>query len=182
AGDLVAIVRTSSGMGALQQFTSDKRQLYAAIDHIKLYPGGRSEVGAFGPPTPGKLGAEVDAKSKELDEFRSDLFSVGTLGAISYVVRGLSDLPGRKSILLISDGFKIMDREPLSRTSRNDRTFDRLQQLIDQTSRASVVINTINASGLQALSSMRAEDSMADASSSSGARTPDQVEQALGDR
>jgi VWFA-related protein len=184
AGDLVAIIRTSGGMGALQQFTSDKRQLYAAIEHVKWYPVGRSEVGAFapiGPPTPGKFGAEIDTKNKELEEFRSDLFSVGTLGAISYVVRGLSDLPGRKSILLISDGFKLMDREPLSGTSRNDRTLQRLQQLIDQTSRASVVIHTINASGLQARS-MRAEDYMADTDNSSGARTPDQVEQALRER
>ncbi len=100
-GDLVAIIRTSGGMSALQQFTSDKRQLYTAIENIKWYPGGRSEVGAFapiGPPTPGRFGADIDAKNKELEEFRSDLFSVGTLGAISYVVRGLSDLPGRKSI------------------------------------------------------------------------------------
>jgi VWFA-related protein len=184
-GDLVAIIRTSGGMGALQQFTSDKRRLYAAIDNIKWYPGGRTEVGAFapiGPPTAGKFGAEFDAHNKDLEEFRSDLFAVGTLGAISYVVRGLSDLPGRKSVLLISDGFRLMDREPLSRTSRNDRTLQRLQQLIDETSRASVVIHTINASGLQARSSLRAEDSLVDASSSSGARTSDQVEQALRDR
>ncbi|HEX5966033.1 MAG TPA: VWA domain-containing protein, partial [Pyrinomonadaceae bacterium] len=79
-GDLVAIIRTSGGMGALQQFTSDKRQLYLAIEHIKWYPGGRSEIGAFTPATRGKFGAEFDAKSKELEEFRSDLFSVGTLG------------------------------------------------------------------------------------------------------
>jgi VWFA-related protein len=182
AGDLVAIVRTSGGIGALQQFTSDRRQLYAAIDHIKWYAGGRMGMGAFGPATPGKFGDEIDKKIKELEEFRSDLLSVGTLGAISYVIRGLSDLPGRKSILLISDGFKIMNREPLSGTSRNDRTLQRLQQLIDQTSRASVVINTINATGLQALSSLRAEDSLADARNSSGARTGDQVEQALRDR
>jgi VWFA-related protein len=180
-GDLVAIIRTSGGIGALQQFTADRRQLYAAIDHIKWYAGGRSDVGAFGPPTPGKLGGEVDAKNEELEEFRSDLFAVGTLGAISYVVRGLSDLPGRKSILLISDGFKLIDAEPLSRTSRNDRTLQRLQQLIDETSRASVVIHTINAKGLQALS-LRAEDSLAAADSSSGARTPDQVTDALRER
>jgi hypothetical protein len=79
-------------MGALQQFTSDKRQLYAAVDHIKWYPGGRTEMGAFapiGPPTPGRFGDEIDRTNKELEEYRSDLFSVGTLGAISYVVRGL---------------------------------------------------------------------------------------------
>ncbi|HSE19802.1 MAG TPA: VWA domain-containing protein [Pyrinomonadaceae bacterium] len=184
-GDLVAIIRTSGGIGALQQFTSDRRQLYAAIDQIKWYPGGRSEVGAFapiGPATPGKLGGEVDAKNKELEEFRSDLFSVGTLGAISYVVRGLSDLPGRKSILLISDGFKLMGRDPLSSTSRNDRTLQKLQQLIDETSRASIVIHTINASGLQARSSLRAEDSLANAGDPSGARTAAQVEGALRNR
>src|SRR6266576_4018562 len=33
-GDLVAIIRTSAGAGALQQFTSDKRQLLAAVDQI----------------------------------------------------------------------------------------------------------------------------------------------------
>ena len=184
-GDLVAIIRTSGGIGALQQFTSDKRQLYAAIEHIKWYPGGRSEVGAFapiGPATPGKRGGEVDAKNKELEAFRSDLFSVGTLGAISYVVRGLSDLPGRKSIVLISDGFKLMDRDPLSSTSRNDRTLQKLQQLIDETSRASVVIHTINASGLQARSSLRAEDSLANAGDPSGARSAAQVEEALRNR
>jgi len=41
AGDLVAIIRTSGGIGALQQFTSDKRQLYAAIEHVKWYAGGQ---------------------------------------------------------------------------------------------------------------------------------------------
>src|SRR5437763_7000007 len=48
-GDLVAIIRTSGGMGALQQFTVDKRQLYAAIDRVKFYPAGRSGVSAFAP-------------------------------------------------------------------------------------------------------------------------------------
>ncbi|HKQ99421.1 MAG TPA: VWA domain-containing protein, partial [Pyrinomonadaceae bacterium] len=35
-GDLVAIIRTAGGMGALQQFTSDKRQLQAAIERVKF--------------------------------------------------------------------------------------------------------------------------------------------------
>src|SRR5260370_27687116 len=48
-GDLVAIIRTSGGMGALQQFTSDKRQLYAAIERVKWYANGRGNVGAFAP-------------------------------------------------------------------------------------------------------------------------------------
>src|SRR6185369_10783913 len=48
-GDLVAIIRTSGGIGALQQFTADKRQLYAAIERVKWYVSGRSSVGAFAP-------------------------------------------------------------------------------------------------------------------------------------
>src|SRR6267378_5280517 len=46
-GDLVAIIRTSGGIGALQQFTTDKRQLYAAIEKIRWYPNGRSGVSAI---------------------------------------------------------------------------------------------------------------------------------------
>src|SRR6185436_9355797 len=78
AGDLVAIIRTSGGMGALQQFTSDRRQLYAAIEHIKWNPGGRSQVGAFAPiapATPGRFGSQIDAQNDDLEKFRSDLFS-----------------------------------------------------------------------------------------------------------
>src|SRR5262249_41072027 len=48
-GDLVAIIRTGAGMGALQQFTSDKRQLYAAIERVKHNMMGRGGVGAFAP-------------------------------------------------------------------------------------------------------------------------------------
>lgn len=35
-GDMVAIVRTRGGAGALQQFTTDKRLLHAAIDQVKV--------------------------------------------------------------------------------------------------------------------------------------------------
>jgi VWFA-related protein len=157
-GDLVAIVRTSGGMGALQQFTTDKRQLYAAIERVKFYMSGRSGVGAFAPiqpPTPGDLGDEIDAANEELNQFREDVFAVGTLGAVNYVVRGLRELPGRKSVLLISDGFRIFSRgDP----SRNHRTVQRLQRLVDEAGRASVVIYTMNATGLQTLSITAADN------------------------
>ena len=158
-GDLVAIIRTSGGMGALQQFTTDKRQLYAAIERVKFYMSGRAGIGAFAPiqpPTPGERGAEVDAANEELNQFREDVFSVGTLGAVNYVVRGLRELPGRKSVLLISDGFRIYSRDD---PTRNYRTVQRLQRLVDEAGRASVVIYTMNATGLQTLG-MTAADNM----------------------
>ena len=164
SGDLVAIIRTSGGMGALQQFTSDKRQLYAAVERVKWNSLGRGGVSPFTPmepPTPGAKGKEVDEGRKELEEFRSDVFSVGTLGAINYVVSGLNELPGRKSILLVSDGFKIFRSINLNDTNNLNKNYnardgdreymalDRVRRLIDKANRASVVIYTMNATGLQ---------------------------------
>ncbi|HEX8921332.1 MAG TPA: VWA domain-containing protein, partial [Pyrinomonadaceae bacterium] len=48
-GDLVAIIRTAGGIGALQQFTSDKRQLYATIERVRWNPNGRGGIAAFAP-------------------------------------------------------------------------------------------------------------------------------------
>ena len=48
-GDLVAIIRTGAGIGALQQFTTDQRQLYAAIEKVRWNPIGNGGVGAFAP-------------------------------------------------------------------------------------------------------------------------------------
>jgi VWFA-related protein len=149
SGDLVAIIRTGGGMGALQQFTSDKRQLYAAIERVKWNAGGRGGVSPFAPlepPTPGTMGAQMDEKNEELNQFREDMFSVGTLGAVSYVVKGLRELPGRKSILLLSDGFRIYNRDD---TTRNYLAMEKLRRLVDEAGRASVVIYTMNATGLQ---------------------------------
>jgi len=157
-GDLVAIIRTSGGMGALQQFTSDKRQLYAAIDRVKWYASGRSGISAFAPitpPTPGDHGAEIDATNEEFNQFREDVYAVGTLGAVNYVIKGLRDLPGRKSILLISDGFRIFSQDD---PTRNFRTLQKLQRLIDEAGRASVVIYTMNATGLQTLTPTAGDD------------------------
>jgi VWFA-related protein len=157
-GDLVAIIRTSGGMGALQQFTSDKRQLYAAIERVKWNSIGRSGVSAFAPieqPTSGPGGADIDAFNEEANQTRQDMFAVGTLGAISYVVKGLKTLPGRKSILLISDGFRIYSPDD---PTRNFQARDRLRRLIDEAGRASVVIYTMNATGLQTLGFTAADD------------------------
>ena len=48
-GDLVAIIRTGAGMGALQQFTADKRMLHAAIDRVKYNGLGRVGISNFAP-------------------------------------------------------------------------------------------------------------------------------------
>lgn len=164
SGDLVAIIRTSGGVGALQQFSSDKRQLHAAIDHVKWYASGRSSSGVFAPTASEVatgLPADPQTAYDNLQEFREELFTVGTLGAIGYVVRGLRELPGRKSIILISDGIKLLNRvdpdqqKVFSRANPanpvRDRVLEALQRLTDLANRASVVIYTLDPRGLQTL-------------------------------
>ena len=41
--DLVAIIHTSGEVGALQQFTTDRRMIYNAIDRLRWYPCSRPE-------------------------------------------------------------------------------------------------------------------------------------------
>jgi VWFA-related protein len=171
AGDLVAIIRTSGGMGALQQFTADKRQLYAAIERVKWNATGRSGIGVFGPLEDNGGNEAARAANEEFNKFREDVFAVGTLGAVGYVVKGMRELPGRKSILLISDGFSIYSQDD---PGRNNRALAALRRLIDQANRATVVIYTMNAAGLQVLG-MTAADSTAGLGSSD-------IEQRLTDR
>ena len=176
--DLVAIIRTSGGIGALQQFTSDKRQLYAAVEKVKWTPHGRGGISAFAPvvadPLADRRTDELTAertRGEDADQFREDLFAVGTLGALNYVVRGLRDLPGRKAVLLISDGLRIFNS---SDPSRSSRILSRLRSLTDLANRASVVIYTIDARGLPVFGLTASDNTFG--------MSADQVERSLSDR
>jgi VWFA-related protein len=176
--DLVAIIRTAGGIGALQQFTSDKRQLYAAVEKVKWNPNGRGLVGAFAPmgsmvPTQSLGNADDSSRAggEDLDQFREDMFAVGTLGAVNYIVSGLRELPGRKSVVLVSDGIKAFNQ---SEPTGSLRVLAALRSLTELANRASVVIYTMDARGLQTLGLTAADDV--------GDRTPDQIEQSLSNR
>ncbi|CAN5378841.1 hypothetical protein BH20ACI2_BH20ACI2_21810 [soil metagenome] len=158
-GDLVAIIRTGGGIGALQQFTTDRRQLHAAIEKVRWNMAGAGKIGAFEPLRPLGVMADEDTPEggrsraemeRDLNDFRSDVFATGTMGAVNYVIRGMQELPGRKSILLMSDGFKLFTE---GRDGFKDaaRVMEPLRRLIDQAHRASVVIYTLDPRGLQTL-------------------------------
>ena len=193
-GDLAAIIRTSGGIGALQQFTSDRRQLSAAIDQVKWYAAGRSVVGAFAPlgtETLPDTRPEAQAAYGDLQQFREELFTVGTLGAINYVVRGLQGLPGRKSLILLSDGIQVlnhidMDRQknmmnPSTLPNVRDRVMDAMQKLTDAANRASVVIYTVDARGLQTLQMTAADRLTSDNPQSLAAEGLQQLDRRAGD-
>jgi VWFA-related protein len=191
-GDLVAIMRTSAGMGALQQFTGDKRVLYSAIERVRWYPMGRAGIAAFSPMEPPALslsanrgnpngggngnsgGGDADKSTDpnaDLEDLRDQIFTVGTLGAVNFIVRGMGELPGRKSIILFSDGLNILDpNDP----SKRQRVVDSLRRLVDLANRAAVVVYTVDARGLPVLG-LTAADNV-------GSRTPQQVQDQLTQR
>ncbi len=157
-GDLVAIIRTGAGIGALQQFTGNRQQLYAAIEKVKWNPVGRGGIGAFAPirdseKIENELESEEMREAREnsenaIEDFRGSVFATGTLGALRFIVGGMKGLPGRKSVMLFSDGFKILQRNE-SGFSEGGRVLEFLRQLIDQANRSAVVFYTIDPRGLQ---------------------------------
>src|SRR5260370_34486282 len=48
-GDLVAVCRTGTGSGMLQQFTADRRLLSSVIEGLRWNPNGRSGVNVWEP-------------------------------------------------------------------------------------------------------------------------------------
>ncbi|MEQ1643935.1 MAG: VWA domain-containing protein [Pyrinomonadaceae bacterium] len=156
-GDLVAIIRTGAGIGALQQFTSDKRILYAAIEKVKWNPQGSGGISAFAPIEQTVLPADAEEAdpdqpaerdpARALDDFRTTVFATGTLGALRYIVQGMSELPGRKSVILFSDGFKLFEEDE-SGFRESGQVLDFLRILVDTANRSSVVFYTVDPRGL----------------------------------
>jgi VWFA-related protein len=135
-GDLVAIVRTGAGMGALQQFTTDKRLLYAALDRVK-YGQSRVGVSSFAPLGSGMRGAGA------INHLREETLAVGTLGAIRFVVNAMRGFPGRKSVVLFTENIRL-----IFQGTTDEMVAHAVQQLSDAASRASVVIHAIDPRGM----------------------------------
>jgi VWFA-related protein len=150
ANDAVAIFRTSGNIGVRQQVTSDKRQLYAAIDRVRWFPAGRKGLDPYedvksGLDTPENREIGEQARA-EFNEFRQDVFAVGTVATLANVMHGLALLPGRKSVVMISEGFKIYSYQ-----GRSERILEAIRRLAEESNRASAVVYTLDASGLQPL-------------------------------
>ncbi len=176
-GDLVAIIRTGAGIGALQQFTSDKRILYAAIEKVKWNPEGSGGISAFAPiesspdtslqsdpsATPDDSEPETTTSGQSLEDFRKSVFATGTLGALRYIVTGMSQLPGRKSVILFSDGFALFENDE-NGVPENDLVLSFLKELVDVANRAAIVFYTVDARGL-VNTAFTAQDNVSDTSS-----------------
>ena len=155
--DLVAIVQTTKGSGALQQFTSDKKRLLATIERITWYAAGRGGLSPFAPVNTQTEVTSVQGAQilSEIEEERASQYAVGTIGTLNLVVRGLRDVTGRKAVLLIAESFRLFTTQ-----GRNIRLIESLKNVADQANRSSTVLYTLDASGLNPLN-LTAEDKVA---------------------
>ncbi len=98
-GDLVAIIRTAGGAGTLQQFTTDRRLLKAAVEKVRW----SARVWPHNPS-----GLWDRGRGGLADRFEREVTLEGTLGALAYAVRGMQTLPGRKTVVFVSEGFPLV--------------------------------------------------------------------------
>lgn len=152
--DLVAILKTGGGMGVFQQFTTDPKELLAAIDHLQYnFTFSRRGIESFR-----SLGTPGAPRNPELG-FAS---RIGTMQAITATIRGLNNLPGRKVMLVISESLAML---------QDDRY---VEQIGDHANRASVVIYGLDPRGLPTLQLTAADNT--------GNLTPQQISQVPFDR
>lgn len=100
--DLVAILQTgSSEIGALQQFTTDKRQLNSVLENLRWNPCSRGGSTVFRP-----------VRSGPEDRPYCSYYTVKrTLKVLRFVLQGMRELPGRKSLIFFSDDLPVEEQD-----------------------------------------------------------------------
>lgn len=168
--DLVAVMRTGGDVGALQQFTNDKRLLNRAVNQLRWNVCSR-------------MGLSVIHPVEGLGENSCYPDSVGrSLKALRFILDSMGRLPGRKSLILMSDSIPIGREEttgtgiaPIDDNAKigmKSEGFDPvtvggslmnyggwLRRLTETAIRSSVVIYSIDTQGLQ-YTGIRAADSV----------------------
>jgi len=160
--DVVAIIRTGGEVGALQQFTNDKRILNRAVEQLRWNICNRVGITVLAPLDSGNA-TPLCGRESIATTFRS----------LRFILDAMSYLPGRKSMVFMSDHMPIEDQDDLNflrsvragakdedpLLSDNDKLSDSrfgaanytaaLRKLAEKAIRSSVVIYSVDTQGLQ---------------------------------
>ena len=158
--DLVAIIRTGGEVGALQQFTTDKRLLHRAVERVRRHPCSRMGRTVFA-----RVGSAGNTAICGGDALKLSARS------LSFIVQGLGELPGRKSMVVFSDNMPLDVRDletvdlltegsidkpvipdPLNPSTEVANQFNigaALKKLAELAIRSSVVIYAVDTRGVQ---------------------------------
>ena len=155
--DLVAIIRTGGEVGALQQFTTDKRLLQGAVDRLKWNACSRKGIHVFAP-----VGNDYGQNLCSLSA------GAGTLQSLIFILQGMRDLPGRKSMILLTDDLPLPAMAGMSTGGQPDLITSGVinatsnlggelifggmpvfEKIVELAIRASIVVYSIDTRGLQ---------------------------------
>lgn len=172
AGDIIAVYRSSGGLGLFQHFTTDKRAILAGIDQIRYRNlNGVDSLAAIQSnpleddpnPTIAQMAIEQRQREEINNRQRQDMLTSNMLANAAFIVQGLRELPGRKSMVLFSESIQLSDapqsmtipgaNQMLSGAMGGSRQLTQrsMQSLIDMANRSGVTFYTIDPRGLQTL-------------------------------
>jgi VWFA-related protein len=184
-GDLVAIIRTVGGKGMLEQLTSDKETLRRAVKELRspaaipLSRGGEGQAPVSLQEmidTSGIVGNSenfrdigIESATSAIEESTRINRVFVALRTAQNVIDGLRDIPGRKSLVLMSGGLPGFSAGGKSTISANGASIMMpntsaglgnyidilLKLLADDAVRSGVVINTMDPRGLNASPGLR---------------------------
>jgi VWFA-related protein len=134
--DLVTVVTTSGGRNARWPFTFSRPELRAAVNRLRFSLWQASAAGALEP-----LENMFDMIPTSDERFREEQFALLAMNRIADVIAAVRGLPGRKTVLLVSEGFAMSGMDDwLIR--------DAMNRLVDHANRAGVVIYAVDPRGL----------------------------------
>jgi VWFA-related protein len=190
-GDLVAIIRTVGGKGLLEQFTSDKQLLRRAIAQLNVTTSpfasfnndlsfnneanaAAREIAGEATSGPGSVNmADIGTESisNAYDESVRLTRGLLALSTANRVIDGLREIPGRKSLVLLSAGLPLFGpsvgsesvgiggganiKAPNIQSGLYLNTSMLLRLVSDNAVRSGVVINTMDPRGLNASPGVR---------------------------
>ncbi|MGH9766187.1 MAG: VWA domain-containing protein [Blastocatellia bacterium] len=165
--DLTAIVTSAGSLGVVEQFTRDRRILRYAVDRLGARPNARDSLFSpyiaamvdrgdrealqvaraiyaaeeHLPPSDPTITQMVQMRARQVLSEATYLRRAALI-TLREVVQRLSDLPGQRLLVMVSDGFTLFD------TGGGQDTND-LQSVTSRAVRSGVVIYSIDAKGLQ---------------------------------
>jgi VWFA-related protein len=165
--DTIAIVSSTGKIGFLQQFSSDKTVLRAAVERL-IFSRDRSANDRAIPPmteyeallvsqwdrdvtdifAAQELGADLESRRETVRSrartilTRAAVINRGTYSTLEQTIRNSAQLPGRKVVFLISDGFLL---DP----ANTDSSY-LMRRITDAAARTNAVIYSFDAKGLEA--------------------------------
>jgi VWFA-related protein len=136
--------------------------LMAAVDQVGWTPhaigiGGASAYETIGQPSLQAIGPLDMAQADKIDSV--ERATLATTASLLRVVRGMADLPGRKSVILLSDALRLTSPDEMDPTGNTENgsgaflgpIYQSMRQVVDESVRAGVVLYAIDTRGLASL-------------------------------